>query len=269
MLGKSCVSGMLALAAFLPTAVADTVTLNLNPVKDNTLIQETDPNSQLSNGDGDVFVGRTNQDGQGTPTVSIRRGLEQFNVAASVPSGATITGVSLTMRDVTGLDGDQTVTLHDVLQDWGEGTSLQSGGMGAAATNGDATWLYTFYDASNPSASPIWSTPGGDFSPTVSGSTVISVEGGAGQLFTWSSTSNAQMIADVQSWLDNPATNFGWLLEGNESRGQTAKQLNSRESTTPPVLTITYHVPEPTGLALGALAAVALAMLNLVRRRAR
>ena len=25
------------------------------------------------------------------------------------------------------------------------------------------------------------------------------------------------MVTDVQSWLDNPANNFGWLVLGNES----------------------------------------------------
>ena len=72
-------------------------------------------------------------------------------MANSVPAGATITGVSLTMRDVMGLNGDRPSSCTTSLQDWGEGTSFQNGGMGAAATNDDATWLYTFYNASNPS----------------------------------------------------------------------------------------------------------------------
>ena len=37
--------------------------------------------------------------------------------------------------------------------------------------------------------------------------------GAIGQ-YTWSS---AQMVADVQGWLDNPASNFGWLMLGDES----------------------------------------------------
>ena len=262
MLSKSSVLAIVALSAWVPLAKADQV--QINPSKDNTLIQQTNPSSQLSNGIGDVFVGRTNQDGQGPATISIRRGLEQFNVAAALPAGAHIKGVSLTMRDVMGLNGSPVVSLHDVLQDWGEGTSFQNGGMGAAATNNDATWLYTFYDAANPSLSPTWSTPGGSFSPTVSGSVVISDALGGGQSFTWSSATNPQMIADVQSWLDNPATNFGWLLQGDESQGQTAKRLNSRESTTspnmPPLLTITYSLPEPSGLVLGVAAILALVL---------
>ena len=42
--------------------------------------------------------------------------------------------------------------------------------------------------------------------------------------YSWTSS---QMISDVQNWLDNPATNYGWILLGNESVGQTAKQFAS------------------------------------------
>ena len=68
---------------------------------------------------------------------------------------------------------------------------------------------------------------------TVSGSQSVGL---AGQ-YTWSSP---QMVADVQSWLDNPASNFGWLVLGDESAAATAKRFDTRESATPPVLTIQY-----------------------------
>src|SRR5262245_11524642 len=103
-----------ALMLFLGCTVAtplQAVTIQFNPSKDNTIIQTTSASAQLSNGTGDLFVGRTNQDGQGPATISIRRGLLEFNLAApgigglSIPAGATITGVTLTMRDVMGLNG--------------------------------------------------------------------------------------------------------------------------------------------------------------------
>ncbi len=268
---KSLCLGLALILSTAPMAAALSVTIA--PSKDNTLIQATNPASQLSNGQGDIFVGRTNQDGNAAPTVSIRRGLAAFDVAGNVPSGATITSVTLTVREVTGLSGDPTVELHRVLQDWGEGGSFQNGGAGVAAQNGDATWLYTFFNATTPAASPTWSTAGGSFSPSVSAAAVISDDLGAGQLFSWSSASNPQMLADVQGWLNSPATNFGWLLLGDESKGQTAKRLNSGESTalpnTPPALTINYAVPEPSGLALGAAAAIGMALAGFVRRRRR
>ena len=48
------------------------------------------------------------------------------------------------------------------------------------------------------------------------------------------------MVADVQSWLVNPASNFGWLVLGDESGSGTAKRFDTRESASPPVLTVEY-----------------------------
>ena len=52
------------------------------------------------------------------------------------------------------------------------------------------------------------------------------------------------MVADVQGWLDNPASNFGWLMLGDETAIVTAKRFDTRESASPPVLTysqISFH----------------------------
>lgn len=256
-------------ALALPLAgSAAAATITLAPSKDNTLIQQTNPANQLSNGQGDIFTGRTNQDGAGPATISIRRGLIQFDIAGSgIPMGATITDVQLTVREVQGMNGDRSTTLQRVLQDWGEGES-SSTAAGTAAADGDATWLYTFYNFANPGASPTWDTLGGDFSPVVSGSTIISDDLGGLQSFSWQGSSNPQMIADVQDWLDNPAGNFGWGILGDESTGQTAKRLNSGESAVPPALLITYVVPEPSSLMLGVFSAVAgLAVVVRVRDR--
>ena len=38
----------------------------------------------------------------------------------------------------------------------------------------------------------------------------------------------------------DPASNFGWLVLGDESTSATAKRLDTRESASPPVLTIEY-----------------------------
>ncbi|HEX5445037.1 MAG TPA: DNRLRE domain-containing protein [Pirellulales bacterium] len=257
---------LLAILSFAPRALGGQVILT--PAKDNTLIQRSDPGSQLSNGQGDIFVGRTNQDGQGTATISIRRGLVQFDVAGNIPAGATITSATLTMVDVMGLNGDRTVELHRVLADWGEGASFQNGGMGAASQAPDASWLYNFYNTSS------WTTPGGDFSNAVSASTTLydaSAPGPifpSGSSFSWSSATDPQMIADVQDWLDSPASNFGWLLRGDESAGKTIKRLAGGESATPPVLVINF-VPEPGSfvlLAAGVLTLIAVPTAARVRK---
>ena len=49
--------------------------------------------------------------------------------------------------------------------------------------------------------------------------------------YTWGPTS--QMQADVQDWLDNPASNFGWLLRASDETSlQTARGFDSRQSLT-------------------------------------
>jgi hypothetical protein len=57
------------------------------------------------------------------------------------------------------------------------------------------------------------------------------------------------MRADVQSWLDEPGTNFGWLLRGNEATLSTAKRFDSRENpilANQPVLVVDYTAaPRP------------------------
>ena len=248
-------------ATVLFAADVPAASIQLTPSKDNTLIQRTDPNAQYSNGLGDIFCGRTNQDGQGEATISIRRGLMAFDIAGSIPAGAAITGATLTMVDVMGNNGDRTVELHRVLQDWGEGTSYQGGGQGAPATEGDATWLYTFYDYDDPASSPTWNSPGGDFVSAASTSQVV-LGGVSGQTFVWSSAGNPEMVSDLQMWLDSPADNFGWLVFGDESQGQTAKRLTGRHSSTnAPLLEIEYElqsVPEPGSILMLAVGGVVL-----------
>lgn len=221
-------------------------TVAVAPSKDATLIQwsETspDPNPPLANALGDLFAGRTNQDGQGPAMTSIRRALVYFDLAGAIPNGMRVTEATLTLRDVQGNNGDATITVHRVLQDWGEGTSFYPGGGGEAATDGDATWVHAIYDEVEPAASAFWNTPGGDFAPIASAQTAVTGDMGGGGLFEWTSP---QLLADVRGWMAEPAGNFGWVLLGDESTGQSAKRFNSREVTdppaVPPMLTLEYE----------------------------
>ena len=168
----------------------------------------------------------------------LRRGVLAFDIAGNIPAGSTILGVTLSLNmSRTGSATPRTVELHKMLADWGEGTSVAPGeeGDGAPATTNDATWRHRFFDTI------FWTTEGGDFSATVSASQSV----GAVGMYMWSSS---QMRADVQSWLDDPASNFGWLVLGDESEIATAKRFDTRESASPPVLTINYRPagPRPT-----------------------
>ena len=233
-------------SAFSAAAVhADSVAIGA--AKDNTLY--FDETGSLSNGEGAyIFAGATSGFGP-------RRGLLAFDVASNIPAGATIDSVTLTLHVSRTQFGTSAVALHPVLADWGEGASNAGdpGGAGIAAEIGDATWLNTFYSSS------FWANQGGDFSAATSGSTLVGDVG----CYTWSST--PAMVSDVQSWLDNAATNFGWLLLGDEAGFQTAKRFDSRENPEPgfqPLLSIDYTIPEPATLAL-----IALGSTVLLRRR--
>jgi hypothetical protein len=201
--------------------------ITINPSKDNTLYQYVPADGDLSNGAGFHFFAGENALGE------IRRSVLAFDIAGNIPPGSTIIAVSLSLNmSMTAFDTARTIELHKLLADWGEGTSHAGGGEGggAPATPGDATWRHRFYDTI------FWSTQGGDFSMTLSASQAVGPIG----VYTWSST---QMVADVQSWLDNPASNFGWLVLGDESTATTAKRFDTRESASPPVLTIVYTEP--------------------------
>ena len=186
--------------------------VTLNPNKDNTLYERRD--GSRSNGSGDwLFVGATNG-------LTLRRTLLAFDVASAIPSGATITGVTLTMNMSRTMAGPEVVSIHKVLADWGEGASEANdqGGQGADSTQGDATWLHRFYP------DQLWASQGGDFQAEPNTSTSINDVGGV----TWESTD--QLVEDVQSWLDDPSMNYGWILIGNEGAQRTTKRFDSKEN---------------------------------------
>jgi spore coat protein A len=211
------------------TARADSVVVV--PAKDNTIYSE---NGTLSDGVGQhLFAGLTSNSAE-------RRALIQFDIAAAVPSGSTITAVTLTLR----LDKTQTtnvaVALYPATADWGEAGSLAGGeeGGGGPAQTGDATWTYRLY------ATAMWAAAGGDASATASATTTV----GTNLVdYTWSS---AAMVTDVQRWLDMPAMNHGWLVRAPGAAASDIKRFASRnnaDSTVRPRLSITFTPPAPTG----------------------
>jgi spore coat protein A len=227
-------SGARALAlalTLLGSGAASADVVNLGASHDNTLYSES---GTESNGAGEhLFAGAT-KDG------ALRRGLLAFDVAAAIPAGSTIQSVTLTLYMSRTRTQNQTVALHAVVASWGEGTSNAGGeeGAGAPATPGDATWTYRFYPTTS------WTTAGGQFDPLPSGSAVV------GNQTTYYSWSSADMVADVQGWLDAPASNFGWILRGNESTTRVAKRFDSRENpdaSRRPQLQVTFLPPQATG----------------------
>jgi len=212
----------------LAPAFALAASVDLNPVRDNTLFEI--PDGTLSNGAGQqLYVGLTHL----SPGFALRRGLIQFDLS-SIPGGSTITNVTLKLHCSVASPppnpAQQLIKIHRVTTTWGESTSDAGlpGGSGATAEPGDATWLYRFF-----STVP-WATPGGTFHPTAS---VTGFVGGPG-FYTFGPT--AQLIQDVQTWINAPPANFGWMLFGDEAV-QGARRFESREATDP-ALRPTLHV---------------------------
>ncbi|TDJ76351.1 MAG: DNRLRE domain-containing protein [Planctomycetota bacterium] len=216
----------LALTSLAATAGADVVVLV--PSQDNTLYEVLF--GDVSNGLGAYIFAGKNALGDR------RRAVLAFDVAGQVPAGATIDSVTLTLHVSQTIAPVENVSLHRLVEDWGEGTSNApaSEGGGTTATPGDATWLNTFYN------NQFWANPGGDF---VAGASAASDVGGIGTYPTWTSMG---MVADVQGWLDGPSANFGWLVKNTaEGSAATAKRFDSRNhssSSVRPKLEIVYTV---------------------------
>lgn len=218
------------IAALSAVAIADQITLHAT--KDNTLYE--DANGALSNGKGDgFFVGRTGPTGGG----AIRRGVLAFDLSA-IPPGATVISAQLELEcTASGIVGSN-VSFHRLLADWGEGGSVAppGGGGGAPAQPGDATWIHEFFPASP------WSASGGDFAPVASGAMSVTGVG----TFT---VASAGMTADVQAWVSNSASNFGWCALGDETAQSTSKRFATHESllvADQPELRVTYFTGTQT-----------------------
>lgn len=216
---------LLLLGTFLIllTTAKTQVTVSILPTKDNSIYSE---DGSVSNGEGKLFSGRTNNG-------DLRRALLYFDIAANVPAGSVITNVTLNLEQDNASPGatSEDFNLHPLTTDWGEGTSSGSG-QGASAVAPDATWTDAMLGTST------WTNPGGDYLASVAQTTV----GAANGLNSWSS---ADMITNVQAWLDNPASNFGWILIGDEINDGSARRFGSKDQGTAPLLEVEYTCSTP------------------------
>ncbi len=193
----------LSASVFAETAIID-------PTQDNTLYESSQ--GALSNGAGQfLFAGQT-------VSAGARRAVIAFKDLSEIPQGATIDSVRLHLWQSNENSPATVLRVYRLEADWGEGTSNASGaeGMGAAATTGDATWNHRFFD------NMTWASAGGDFSNTASAQ--INVDNNGPYVIE----STAALVADVQNWLENPDSNFGWILLANED-ATSARRFNSRE----------------------------------------
>ena len=200
--------------------------LVLSPVKDNTLYETLD--GSVSNGAGAwTFIGLTTQ--------GLRRSIVAFDVSQlNVCDSITAVRVIFTVDMAPAGASAGTAGLHLVLQDWGEGTSDAGspGGQGTASASGDATWIHTFFNNST------WNNAGGDFMAMASAQAPFNSQSSDVLNFT----STDLLIDDVRGWVQNPSTNYGWIMLGDETTLRNARRLISGDSSAKetPTLLIDY-----------------------------
>lgn len=211
------------LAVIFPISV-QSASVALNPMADTGLKEHEPDNPQ---GAYATIIGGTLGAANGGTTRN--RDLFKFNPVGSIPSGATITGVRLTLSVYKVADASPfNFDLRKMTVSWSEDT---------------ATWN------ARGGATNLWAAAGGlegtDFSASASASLTI---GSGGNTFS----STPELVADVQGWVDNPASNFGWmLLTTSEETQRSARRFYTREASVIdtnylPVLVVDYTmVPEP------------------------
>ena len=208
----------------------------LEPERDATIYE--DGNGTNANGSGSyLFTGRSeSQNGSAE-----RRALLVFPITEAIPEGSTITSVSLELTLSRTISGEQSVGLHRLLEDWSEGPADPPGqeGGGTRAVAGDVTWIHREFSDS------LWTTPGASFAQSASATLQVANEG------SYSYSSTPELVADVQGWLEDASSNFGWVLVVDSPPSGSAKRFNSRENPTAssrPKLTINYEtdLEEPT-----------------------
>lgn len=217
-----CCAFFAAWLVCLQPAFADQLTIA--PSADATLYEE----SANSSGKGQyLFVGSTR--------IGLRRrALIAFDIAKALPRGTVITQVALTIHVSRTIAGPKEVALHRVRAAWGEGSSnpKTQEGAGVPASEGDVTWQERQYKQA------AWKSPGGDFDAEASATRSVDEAGS----YTFS---EAGLVQDATDWLDDPSSNFGWIMLAETGEGISAKRFDSREflGSTRPTLTLTYEPP--------------------------
>ena len=210
-------------------------------------------NNQAGNAaNGDYGAGGSQllQVGYASPTQIYARSLLYFDLS-SIPTTAVIESVSLQFTQ--GSSGSATaysINIHKLSTSWTEGTTSfctynnSCNTQGAAITVGgaDVTWNETSYSGSN---SNPWTAIGGVFNGAIS----ATAQAGSTNIGTPYSFTSDGLKDDVQGWVSNSATNFGWILKTDFITTTSAmKRFYSREgavasgdSNLAPRLIITYH----------------------------
>ncbi len=199
-------------------------TIMLRPVADAE-IQQAAPNTNVG-ADPTMVSGALGP----IANAALRRAFLRFDLTGSIPPGAIVNSASLTVSVVfrlpAGSPVNSTFDLRRILQPWSESSVSWNSRMPATP----------------------WQVPGAtgaaDSVASASSSVLVS------RLGSYTFLSSARMVADVQAWVANPGTNFGWLLiSENEATAKTARHFGTRENANnAAALVIDYALPPTISL---------------------
>ena len=232
MLSKTVFEGTIAISSNAGNAVISVIldAEDTNPVQlvfeqgiegfegfEDTSIFEEFPENAGGGIDG-IFAGTIR-------TGFVRRALVRVDLG-DIPPGSVVTDATLEMTvERSGENfGAFDLGLHPVLREWTEGDVTapgSEGGVGSPANSGDPTWNSAAHNGTP------WDNIGGDFAETPSATA------SAGQFLSIVEWGGEGLIADIQRWIDDPASNFGWMIVSSiEDQNQRVKKLVSSEGTT-------------------------------------
>jgi RHS repeat-associated protein len=129
----------------------------------------------------------------GTNASSIRRALVRFDLH-DLPPGSSVTDATVSLWQADVLRGAGTVSVHQLLSAWDEGTGINT------CTGDGASW----YDRQGSGVK--WANAGGDFSAA----SLDAVTHAAGDQPGWN---NWRITALLRQWLDGSAPNLGVLMK--------------------------------------------------------
>jgi hypothetical protein len=204
---------------------------------DDTFINGGNPDNN-NGGSNSLFTGEDGHSG-------LMRTLVRFAMPAGLQGRASVTGAQLSLT-VQALPMNQTMkagvlTLAAVSQPWVQGNGVGNDtysytvGQACGGTITGTTWNQT-----SCATSTAWTTPGGTVAASASGQ--ASTAGVSNAPVVWDSSSNPAMTADVQRWIDSPATNNGWrIVSSTEGNAGWAQRFYSIEAgSNAPSLSVTY-----------------------------
>jgi hypothetical protein len=229
-LGPVVVAVLLVGSSRCCSVIGDVVTLQ--PVADTCLFS-LEPDNNMG-AEGRLILGAISDRHPGEKG----RVLVRFDLSP-VPASATITAAHFTLQVLKENFSavDSRVGMHRMLKAWAEGQ--QMGSNGSPAEDGESTW------SDRLKGSEAWGAGGGKAGTDFEADASSTVTFHNSESYTWPST--PALVADLQGWLTQPGSNFGWMLMSQDEESSfTSRRVASREvDELGPQLVVEYSTAPP------------------------